>query len=88
MVVLCDSLMTNKKIKCLYLRNSQIGLEGCDAVSKLIQSNQTLIELDLFNCGFPEQQGAQIAKALKQNFCIEKLSIGGNLISKHDIDLI
>ena len=75
---LCESLMTNKKIKCLYLRNCQIALAGCDSISKLIQSNQTLIELDLYNCGFIEQQGAQIAKALKQNFCIEKLSIGGN----------
>ena len=53
-------------------------LVGAEYISKLILGNKTLVEFDLFNCGFPEQGGSLIGTALKQNFCIEKLSIGEN----------
>jgi hypothetical protein len=54
----------------------------------LILSNKTLVEFDLYNCGFPEAGGTLIGSALKRNFCVEKLSIGGNNISRKDIETI
>lgn len=85
---LCENLMMNKVIKYLYLRNNNVELIGSEQIAKLILSNKTLIEFDLFNCGFPEAGGTLIGAALKQNFCIEKLSIGENHISKKDIETI
>jgi hypothetical protein len=35
-----------------------------------------MIELDLFNCLIDEQGGNKIAEALRNNFCVEKFSIG------------
>ena len=80
--------MQNKVIKYLYLRNNNVELIGAEYIAKLILSNKTLGEFDLFNCGFPEAGGTSIGAALKQNFCIEKLSIGENQIGRKDIETI
>jgi len=80
--------MLNQKLKYLYLRNSNLDLVGSEYISKLILGNKTLIELDLFNCSINEAGGALVGSALKQNFCIEKLSIGDNRINKRDIETI
>jgi Ran GTPase-activating protein (RanGAP) involved in mRNA processing and transport len=75
-------------LKYLYLRNSNIGEEGSKAIANLIQRHQTLIELEIFNCGISEQGGTAIGNALKTNFCIEKLSIGDNILKKKDVEQI
>ena len=80
--------MQNQRLKYLYLRNSKLDLIGSEYISKLILGNKTLIELDLFNCSINEAGGALVGAALKQNFCIEKLSIGENRINKKDIETI
>jgi hypothetical protein len=48
----------------------------------------SLVELEIFNCKITEQGGNKIGNALKTNFCLEKLSIGENKISKRDVEQI
>ena len=74
---MCDTLMNfNHMLKYLYLRNCELGDIGAEFLAKFILGNKTLVELDVFNCGFPESGGEIFGKALRQNFCIEQLSIG------------
>lgn len=88
-VELCHILeKTNESIKKLYFRNSKIGDEGAIAVASLIQSNKTLVEIEIFNCGISERGGSAIGEALRTNFCVEKLSIGENNLNKKDVDQI
>ena len=70
------------------MRNSNLGELGSEYISKLILGNKSLLEMDMFNCDINEAGGNLIGAALKQNFCIEKLSIGDNQISRKDIDTI
>jgi hypothetical protein len=79
---------SNKKIRKLYFRNSKIGDEGAIAVASLIKANKSLVELEIFNCGISEKGGAGIGDALRTNFCIEKLSIGENILNKKDVEQI
>jgi len=44
--------------------------------------------LELFNCGITEEGGHILGAALKTNFCIEKLSIGENMLAKKDVEHI
>ena len=85
---LCESLMLNQSLKYFYLRNCSLELIGAEYLSKLILGNKTIIELDIYNCKLPIEGGSLIGHALKQNFCIEKLSIGENNISRKDIETI
>ena len=54
----------------------------------MILINKSMIELDLYNCQISKQGGTFIGAALKQNFCIERFSIGENTIHKKDIETI
>jgi hypothetical protein len=56
------------------------------AIADLIDVNKGLIEIDVFNCGITEKGGNAIGNALKTNFCIEKLSIGNNIMDKNDVN--
>jgi hypothetical protein len=47
----------------------------------LIRTNQSIVELEVFNCNITEKGGNAIGEALKTNFWIEKLSIGENLLN-------
>jgi len=80
--------MLNHKLKYLYLRNCDLEQIGAEYISQLILGNKTIIELDLFNCRLPQEGGNLIGNSLKQNFCIEKLSIGENKITRKDIETI
>jgi hypothetical protein len=75
-------------LNSLFFRNSNIGDEGALAVSSLIKNHKSLIELELFNCQISEIGGQAIGDALKTNFCIEKLSIGENILHKSDVEHI
>jgi len=48
----------------------------------------SLVELEIFNCGITEKGGNIIGNALKTNFCLEKLSIGENILNKRDVEQI
>lgn len=48
----------------------------------------SLVELEIFNCGITEHGGNKIGNALKTNFCLEKLSIGENILNKRDVEQI
>ena len=86
-VELCRILeKSNSTLRRLYFRNSKIGDEGAIAVASLIRGNVSLVELEVFNCGISEKGGAEIGDALKTNFCIEKLSIGENILNKRDVE--
>jgi hypothetical protein len=61
---------------------------GAEAIASLIKDHKTLIELEIFNCGITEKGGHLIGDALKTNFCIEKLSIGENILHKRDVEQI
>jgi hypothetical protein len=88
-VELCRILETsNESIKKLYFRNSKIGDEGAMAVASLIRANQSMVELEVFNCNITEKGGNAIGDALKTNFWIEKLSIGENILNKEDVNQI
>ena len=72
----------------MYLSNNNIGVTGSCAVAKLILSCATLVELDLFNCKINEEGAVELGAALKQNFGVQKLSIGQNQIPTKEIDII
>jgi hypothetical protein len=46
------------------------------------------MDLEIFNCGITERGGNVIGSALKTNFCLEKLSIGDNILDKRDVEQI
>ena len=77
---------SNQSIKKLCFRNSRIGDEGAMAVAQLIRVNQSMVELEVFNCSITEKGGNAIGDALKTNFWIEKLSIGENILNKKDVN--
>ena len=72
----------------MYLSNNQFGSIGSEAVSKLILSCKTLVELDLYNCRISDEGAARIGAALRQNFGVQKLSIGQNNIRDKEIEII
>ncbi len=86
--ILCKSLLKNKFLKYLFLRNSNIGDQGSFAISNLIANSEAIQELEIFNCGISDIGGNAIGNALKSNFKIEKLSIGDNQINKKDVEQI
>jgi hypothetical protein len=65
-----------------------LGEIGAEAISELILGNKSMIELDLYNCQISKSSGSSIGSALKQNFCIERFSIGENTIHRKDIETI
>jgi hypothetical protein len=70
------------------LRNNELKDLGSESISNLILANQSMVELDLYNCKINENGGTLIGAALKQNFCIERFSIGENNIHRKDIETI
>lgn len=79
---LCSILKEkNFALRLLKFRNSNLGEVGAEAISNLIAGHQTLVELEIFNCGIGEHGGNLIGNALKTNFCIEKLCIGDNILA-------
>jgi Ran GTPase-activating protein (RanGAP) involved in mRNA processing and transport len=86
---LCKILKsTNFSLKLLKFRNSHLGDIGANAISNLIQDHNALMDLEIFNCGITERGGNVIGNALKTNFCLEKLSIGDNILDKRDVEQI
>ena len=86
---LCQILQEkNDALKLLKFRNSNLGEEGAQAIANLIGGHQTLVELEIFNCGISESGGNCIGNALKTNFCIEKLCIGDNILAQQDVEQI
>ena len=84
---LCGILkQTNKSLKHLKFRNSNLGWVGANAIAELIREHMTLVELEVFNCSIDEKGGSAIGNALKTNFCIEKLSIGDNILDNSDVE--
>ena len=75
-------------MKLLKFRNSNLGELGANAIAELIRGHMSLVELEIFNCGIEETGGNVIGNALKTNFCIEKLIIGQNYLSKKDVEQI
>lgn len=79
---LCTILKhSNKELKTLKFRNSQLCEVGALAIAELIKGHKTLVLLEIFNCAIDEHGGNAIGHALKTNFCIEKLSIGENILN-------
>ena len=86
---LCSILKNgNQSLKLLKFRNSNLGEIGANAIAELIRGHLSLVELEIFNCGIEETGGNIIGNALKTNFCIEKLIIGQNYLSKKDVEQI
>jgi Ran GTPase-activating protein (RanGAP) involved in mRNA processing and transport len=72
----------------LSFRSSDIGDTGAMALANLVAGHPTLVELEVFRCCIGEKGGRAIERALKTNFCIEKLCIGDNMMSHADYDQI
>ena len=86
---LCHILKaSNKSLKNLKFRNSNLGEVGALAIAELIKGHMYLEVLEIFNCGIDEAGGNAIGNALKTNFCIEQLSIGVNILNQRDEDQI
>lgn len=65
-----------------------MGDSGANAIADLIEDHKSLMDLEIFNCGITENGGKTIGNALKTNFCLEKLSIGENILAKKDVEQI
>ena len=79
---LCSILKSlNTQLHTLKFRNSALGEIGARAIAELIKGHMSLVLLEIFNCGIDEAGGNAIGNALKTNFCIEKLSIGENILN-------
>ena len=86
---LCHILKaSNRSLKNLKFRNSNLGEVGALAIAELIKGHMYLEVLEIFNCGIDEAGGNAIGNALKTNFCIEQLSIGVNILNQRDEDQI
>ena len=48
----------------------------------------TIRELEIYNCEIDERGGHAMCTALKTNFCIEQLNIGGNILDTKDVENI
>jgi len=86
--MLCQSLLQNKFLRFLFLRNCRFEDQGAIAIADLLASNSTIFELEIFNCGIAEKGGDAIKEALKNNFTIGKLSIGDNKLKQDSIEQI
>ena len=75
-------------MQSLKFRNSNLGRVGADSIAQLIKGHMTLVELEIFSCAIDEAGGNAIGNALKTNFCIEKLSIGENILDSEDVEQI
>ena len=73
-------------LKHLYMRNCQIGDIGANSLADLVGEHPAMTELEIFNCGISIQGGNSIGNSLKNNFRIEKLSIGDNVLDKRDVE--
>jgi len=77
---------TNTHLQTLKFRNSDLSDTGAQAIAELLSNHMSLVELEIFNCGITELGGNKIGNALKTNFCLEKLSIGENILNKRDVE--
>lgn len=93
-MVLCEVLKTkNKSIKCLRLNGSNLGLRGCKLVAEVIETNQSLTDVDLrYNSRSGIEGMVAICKALKKNSTIRTLDLsynqmgsGGGVRSSQDV---
>ena len=86
---LCSMLkQTNTTLQTLKFRNSDLSDVGAQGIAELLSNHMSLVELEIFNCGITEKGGNIIGNALKTNFCLEKLSIGENILNKRDVEQI
>ena len=86
---LCNILKhSNQHLHTLKFRNSALGEVGALAIAELIKGHMSMVLLEIFNCGIDEAGGNAIGNALKTNFCIEKLSIGENILHQRDVEQI
>lgn len=84
---LCTLLKkTNTTLHTLKFRNSDLSDLGAQGIAELLSNHMSLVELEIFNCGITEKGGNIIGNALKTNFCLEKLSIGENILNKRDVE--
>ena len=79
---------SNQSLHTLKFRNSKLDEVGAMAIAELIKGHMSLVLLEIFNCGIDEAGGNAIGNALKTNFCIEKLSIGENILNQRDVEQI
>jgi len=77
---------TNTTLQTLKFRNSDLSDVGAHGIAELLSNHMSLVELEIFNCGITENGGNIIGNALKTNFCLEKLSIGENILNKRDVE--
>ena len=83
---LCNILKhSNQQLHTLKFRNSELCEIGALAIAELIKGHMSLVLLEIFNCSIDEAGGNAIGNALKTNFCIEKLSIGENILNQRDV---
>ena len=72
----------------LKFRNSNLEDDGAQAIADLLQGHMTIRELEIYNCDIDERGGHAMCTALKTNFCIEQLNIGGNILDTKDVENI
>ena len=86
---MCSILKSsNKSLKTLRFRNSELNDNGAKAVADLLEGHMTIRELEIYNCDIDEKGGHAMCSALKTNFCIEQLNIGGNILNTKDVENI
>ena len=72
---------TLPNLRLLTLNGNNIGRDGCNVVSNLLQKeDSSLIELDLVSTGMGDDEAEIIASSLKHNTNLQQLHLGNNNI--------
>ena len=78
---LCETLVGNRTLMTLDLRNNRISHEGAPSLARLIDGNTSLLQLDLRWNRIGGKGGELLATAVASNNILCKLSLTGNDIS-------
>ncbi|MCA9069201.1 MAG: hypothetical protein KDA84_09775, partial [Planctomycetaceae bacterium] len=86
---LADAIQGNPSVTGFWLKRNPIGLEGANAVAKLLRNNQTLQTLDLVHTEIGSEGLMVLVKALMEtNRSVTRLYLGGNRLGPKDASVL
>ena len=83
-------LMTNETLKILDLEANNLTNDlqdrrGIEQIANAIKTNTTLLSLNLNTCNLDDQCGVALVEAIKENYQLIRLDIGGNRLTLQQI---
>lgn len=76
------------KLRTMFLYNCEIGDEGVKHISTALETNKSLVKLNLCDNGFTGIAGSHIAAALRKNTTLQKLDLNNNQFGNEGASLI